>query len=177
MGGNNPHPGVLVNRSIDDSSRDEEWFFGDDRDGGDHEGDKTITSADYKMLVDVISTQHVPGTSDPSVDAPRQIPLHPDAFMDHYQNTPRKSKRGRDRSGSRESRQSKIYRRSTSHSTAPTVPSTKISTRTHSLTRGQSKSPVSDNDPQGASRTTGGIFRGRALGNNFNLADKGVVCS
>ena len=73
----------------------EGWFFpgdGDDSDDGDFEGDKTITAA---MAVDVISTHHVPVTSDPSVDVPHEvIPLHPDAFMHHYHNTPQKSKRG-----------------------------------------------------------------------------------
>ena len=53
-------------------------------------------------------------------------------------------KRGRERSGTSESRVTKTHRRSTSHSTAPTVPSN------------------DELDPRGASRTTGGFSRGRA---------------
>ncbi|KIM90323.1 hypothetical protein PILCRDRAFT_1641, partial [Piloderma croceum F 1598] len=65
-------------------------------------------------------------------------------------------KRGREHSGSGESQITKATRRSTSHSTAPTVPPT---------SRGSSDD---EDDLHGASRTTGGFIRGRAIGNNFN---------
>jgi hypothetical protein len=79
----------------------------------------------------------------------------------------------RDREDSVESRQSKIHRRSTSHSAAPSgehsgehsVPSTRA------VSQEKSVSPVSDSDRQGASRTTGGVFRGRASGNVLNWGD------
>ena len=109
------------------------------------------------------------------------IPLNPDAIVKHF-DTPRKPKRGRGRADSVESRQSKVNRRSASHSTAAistmvstgaqspssAIPSTRVSTRPQSPSR--SLSPVGQ-DFQGASRSTGGVFRGRALGNNPNWAD------
>ena len=64
---------------------------------------------------------------------------HPDSPMVEHG-----LKRGRERSGTSESRVTKTHRRSTSHSTAPTVPSN------------------DELDPRGASRTTGGFSRGRA---------------
>lgn len=75
---------------------------------------------------------------------------------------------------------------------ASRVPSTNWSSRDHSTrdhstrdhshsARGRSPaqhildaSPVNQDDLQGASRATGGIFRGRALGAAFNLADAGM---
>ena len=109
------------------------------------------------------------------------IPLDPDAIVNHF-DTPRKPKRGRGRADSVESRQSKVTRRSASHGTAAistmvstgaqspssAIPSTKVSTRPQSPS--PSVSPVGL-DFQGASRSTGGVFRGRALGNNPNWAD------
>lgn len=82
-----------------------------------------------------------------------------------------------------ESRESKINHRSASHSTAAfqstmvstgaqspssAIPSTKVSTRPQSPSH--DVSPVSG-DFHGASRASGGIFRGRALGNTPNWAD------
>ena len=114
------------------------------------------------------------------------IPSDPDSFMQFY-NTPRNTKVKRDRSNSPESRESKVHRRSTSHSTArstgPSVPSTKYSSRVVSRSsrnpsrvvscssHNPSVSPVDEIDPQGSSRTTGGHFRGKATGNHFNFAD------
>ena len=110
------------------------------------------------------------------------IPLDPDAIVNHF-DTPRKPKRGRGRVDSVEKRQSKVNRRSASHSTAAiqstmvstgaqspssAIPSTKVSTRPQSPSH--SASPVG-HDFQGASRATGGVFRGRALGNAPNWAD------
>jgi len=110
------------------------------------------------------------------------IPLDPDAIVNHF-DTPRKPKRGRGRVDSVEKRQSKVNRRSASHSTAAiqstmvstgaqspssAIPSTKVSTRPQSPSH--SASPIG-HDFQGASRATGGIFRGRALGNAPNWAD------
>ena len=66
-----------------------------------------------------------------------------------------KMKRGRERSGTGDARGIKTHRRSTSHSTAPTVPSTEDD----------------ELDPRGSSRTTGGFIRGKAAGNNFNWGD------
>ena len=66
-----------------------------------------------------------------------------------------KKKRGRERSGTGDARGIKTHRRSASHSTAPTVPSTEDD----------------DLDPHGSSRTTGGFIRGRATGNNYNWGD------
>ena len=108
------------------------------------------------------------------------IPLDPDAIVNHF-GTPCKPKRGRSRADSVESRQSKVNRQSASHSSAgiqstmvstgaqspsSAIPSTKVSTRPQSPSR--SGSPVGL-DLQGASRTTGGIFQGRALGESWLL--------
>lgn len=108
----------------------------------------------------------------------RAIPIDPDSFMNYYNNTPRKSKRDRDSTEDVESRQSKISRRSTSRSAAqsvgPSIPSTKAPTEAVSrASREGSMIPMDEPDPQGASRTTGGVFRGRAAGNHFNFADAG----
>jgi hypothetical protein len=70
-------------------------------------------------------------------------------------------KRGRERSGTGEVRGSKTHRRSASHSTAPTVPSTED----------DDMEDLDKIDPQGSSRSTGGFSRGRAAGNNFNWGD------
>jgi hypothetical protein len=70
-------------------------------------------------------------------------------------------KRGRERSGTGEVRGSKTHRRSASHSTAPTVPSTED----------DDMEDLDEIDPQGSSRSTGGFSRGRAAGNNFNWGD------
>jgi hypothetical protein len=66
-------------------------------------------------------------------------------------------KRGRERSGTGEARVTKTHRRSASHSTAPTVPST--------------EAEDDELDPHGSSRTIGGFIRGRAAGNNYNWGD------
>ena len=70
-------------------------------------------------------------------------------------------KRGREHSGTGEVRGSKTHRRSASHSTAPTVPSTED----------DDMEDLDKIDPQGSSRSTGGFSRGRAAGNNFNWGD------
>jgi hypothetical protein len=97
------------------------------------------------------------------------IPLDRSSIMSFY-NSSQTVKR--DREESVESRQSKIHRRSTSHSAAPSgehstgqsVPSTRAASQDKSVTS-------SDSDRYGASRTTGGTFRGRAIGNVLNWGD------
>jgi hypothetical protein len=73
-----------------------------------------------------------------------------------------KLKRGRERSGTGDARGIKTHRRSASHSTAPTVPSTEDDDMDEDL---------DEIDPQGSSRTTGGFSRGKAMGNNYNWGD------
>ena len=75
---------------------------------------------------------------------------------------PGRSKRGRERSGTGDVRGSKTYRRSASHSTAPTVPSTE---------EDDDMDDLDEIEPQGSSRSTGGFSRGRAAGNYYNHAD------
>ena len=82
-------------------------------------------------------------------DAPA---LDPDSLVGDY-----KLKRGRERSGTGDARGIKTHRRSTSHSTAPTMPST--------------EDDEVEVDPRGSSRTTGAFSRGRAMGNNYNWGD------
>jgi len=91
-------------------------------------------------------------------DMPQDYPpdLDPDSLMgdvDQY-----KLKRGRERSGTGDARGIKTHRRSASHSTAPTVPSTE-------------DDELDELDPRGSSRTTGGFSRGKAMGNNYNWGD------
>jgi hypothetical protein len=73
-------------------------------------------------------------------------------------------KRGRERSGSNESRVAKAHRRSASqspsHSTGPTVPSTR-----------DEESSSDELDPRGASTATGGFIGGKAAGDNYRWAD------
>jgi hypothetical protein len=78
--------------------------------------------------------------------------LDPDSLMGNY-----KLKRGRERSGTGDARGIKTHRRSTSHSTAPTMPST--------------EDDEVEVDPRGSSRTTGAFSRGKAMGNNYNWGD------
>ena len=78
--------------------------------------------------------------------------LDPDSLMGNY-----KLKCGRERSGTGDARGIKTHRRSTSHSTAPTMPST--------------EDDEVEVDPRGSSRTTGAFSRGRAMGNNYNWGD------
>lgn len=87
--------------------------------------------------------------------------------------TPRKqpSKRTRDNSDSNSddssiSRHSKVLRRSVSHSTAASGAAEPVPSNSPS----RSGSP--DLELQGASRTTGGFIRGKAIGNNYNFGDK-----
>jgi hypothetical protein len=104
------------------------------------------------------------------------VPSDPDSIMSFYHSS-RSVKRDRE-AESDESRQSKIHRHSTSHSTAASAE--------HSV--GQSVPPTravshmsqnedSDSDLHGASRTTGGVFRGKAIGNVMNWADAGMYFS
>jgi len=69
-----------------------------------------------------------------------------------------KLKRGRERSGTGDARGIKTHRRSASHSTAPTVPSTE-------------DDELDEVDPRGSSCTTGAFSRGKAMGNNYNWGD------
>lgn len=124
----------------------------------------------------------------------RSIPFDKNVIVQHYVAvTPRKPKRGRQASPERF--HGKVHRRSTSHSTAgftrnpspSAILRTKWSTREPSpsgvpsmgwssgaagSTRGRSPL-LNPEDLQGASRTTGGIFRGRASGSGYNMADAG----
>ena len=91
-------------------------------------------------------------------DMPQDYPpdLDPDSLMgdvDQY-----KLKRGRERSGTGDARGIKTHRRSASHSTAPTVPSTE-------------DDELDELDPRGSSRITGGFSQGKAMGNNYNWGD------
>ena len=116
----------------------------------------------------------------------QSIALNPNSIVAFY-NSSGTVKRGRDYDAeSIESRQSKVHQHSTSHSAASaapsagqSVPSTKFSSRSGSRvshdTKG-SKSPVDDSDRYGASQTTGGVFRGKAIGNVMNWGDVGMSC-
>jgi hypothetical protein len=110
----------------------------------------------------------------------QSIPLNPDSIVAFY-NSSGTVKRDRDYdSESIESRQSKVHRHSTSHSAAPSagqfVPSTKFPSRSGSCVPHDSKSPFDDSDRYGASRTTGGVFQGKAIGNVMNWGDVGMYC-
>jgi len=85
---------------------------------------------------------------------------NPDSLMVDN-DEPGRLKRGRERSGTGEVRGSKTHRKSASHSTATTVPSTED----------DDVEDLDEIEPQGSSRSTGGFSRGRAAGNNFNWGD------
>jgi len=157
-------------------------FGADGEDDSDmYDGDVTIMPYHDKSS----ELEHNPGPSTGSIlsgiefglGGPRghTIPTNQDSVINYY-NAKDKSKSKRDRelsdhehSESVESRQSKISRRSTSHSTAQSAgPSVPATTEANS-SREQSVSP----DRQGASRITGGKCRGRAAGNYVNMADTG----
>ena len=139
--------------------------------------------SDYDPTLDY-RRNHLHKHQDTSGDTQGQtIPLNPNSIVAFY-NSSGTVKRGRDSdSESIESRQSKVHRHSTSQSAAPSagqsVPSTKFSSRSGSRvshdTKG-SKSPADDSDRYGASRTTGGTFRGKAVGNVVNWGDVGMYC-
>src|SRR6202050_4066825 len=80
--------------------------------------------------------------------------LDPDSLMGDSDEFQHKLKCGRERSGTGDARCIKTHRRSASHSTAPTVPSTE-----------------DEVDPHSSSRSTGGFSRGRAVGNYHNWGD------
>src|SRR6202167_2601100 len=117
----------------------------------------------------------------------QSIPLDRNVIARHYAEVSPYKKR--DRSASPESQHNKSQRISASHSSAITrspspsvAPSTKWSTRGPSpsvlpSTRlsNRDPSPLLDHDPQGSSSTTGGVFRGRALGGGFRFADAGKL--
>jgi hypothetical protein len=138
----------------------------------------------YDPIVDhqfnnFLGHQHVVGREDSMKG--QSIPSDPSSVMAYYNSSGNVKRDRDDDTESTGSRQSKIYRRSASHSTVPSgglsVPSTKASTRSVSRSDDGNVSPAGDSDRQGASRTTGAIFRGRAIGNNFNMADAGMCCS
>src|ERR1700730_15304573 len=95
-------------------------------------------------------------TPDDNQDMPQDYPPDPDFLMDDHDQY--KLKCGRERSGTGDVRGIQTHRRSASHSTAPTVPSTE-------------DDELDELDPRGSSRTTGGFSRGKAMGNNFNWGD------
>lgn len=129
---------------------------------------KDVTSVDVQMnsVTSDLSTEDSLGlSSTDSSDA--------DVEMEDVDKTPRKKPAKRTReptpdsdTPSTASRASKFTRRSTSHSSASQSEAIPPSV---SCIPSCSSSPI---DPQGSSQTTGGLNRGRALGNNFNLADK-----
>ena len=80
-------------------------------------------------------------TPDDNQDMPQDYPPDPDFLMDDHDQY--KLKRGRERSGTGDVRGIKTHRRSASHSTTPTVPSTE-------------DDELNELDPHGSSRTTGG---------------------
>lgn len=97
-------------------------------------------------------------------------PVAPSELEDDNMVTPRKqpAKRTRDMSDSESSasRHTKAMRRSTSQSTAVSRASDPIPSKTPS-TSGSPEPAL-----QGASRTTGGLIRGKAIGNHYNFGDK-----
>jgi hypothetical protein len=110
------------------------------------------------------------------------ILLDTNAIVNHY-DTPCRPKQGHGQSNSVESRESKVNHQSASHSPAAiqstmvstgaqspssAIPSTKVSTCPQSPS--PNVSPIGQ-DFQEASHATGGLFRGRALGNVHNWAD------
>jgi hypothetical protein len=113
------------------------------------------------------------------------IPLDRNAFARHYAEVSSHKKRGH--SASPEGQYNKSQRISVSHSSAITrspspsvAPSTKWSTRDPSPASSRQRgvrdlSPLLDHDPQGSSSTTGGVFRGRALGSGYRFADGGKL--
>ena len=127
----------------------------------------------------------------------QSIPLDRNAIVKHFVEVSPYKKRGR--SASLDSQHNKSQRISASHSSAmtrnpsgvpstkwstrapsPSVPSTRLSTRDPSPVPHGKKvvhdlSPLVDHDPQGSSSTTGGVFRGRALGGGFRFADAGKL--
>ena len=133
-----------------------------------------------------VSMHHtdIPNSSKSPVGLKRTlfISMDKNSIVDHY-NSP--NKRDRVDAESPESRHNKVHIRSISgfgsglgsklptHSHSPTlaVPGTNISTEGHSPSHVSPPSPSDEQDFQGASRATGGISRGRASGNFFNLAD------
>jgi hypothetical protein len=129
-------------------------------------------TTDYKL--NALAQYQGDGFGRISMDTEGQtIPSDPDAIMSHY-NSSHRVKRSREVE-SVESRQSKIHRRSTSHSAPSAEHSTGHSvplTPLH-ISRDQSPSPL-DSERYGASRTTGGVFGGRAVGNAPNWGDMEV---
>ena len=103
--------------------------------------------------------QVTPGDYQEDIDEP-----DPDVDMGDSTQLGYGLKCGREHSGSNESRVAKAHRRSApqspSHSTGPTVPSTR------------DEDFASDElDPHGASTATDGFIRGNAAGDNFRWAD------
>jgi len=127
----------------------------------------------------------------------QSIPLDRNAIVKHYVKVSPYKKRGC--SASLDSQHNKSQWISASHSSAmtwnpsgvfstkwstrapsPSVPSTRLSIRDPSPVPHGKKvvhdlSPLVDHDPQGSSSTTGGVFRGRALGGGFRFADAGKL--
>jgi hypothetical protein len=104
-------------------------------------------------------------TPDDNQDMLQEYPpdLDPDSLMGDPDQYKLKLKRGRERSGTGDARGIKTHRRSASHSTAPTVPSTEDDD--------EDEDEDEEIDPHGSSRTTGGFSRGKAMGNNYNWGD------
>lgn len=165
---------------------DEDEYWGDD---DNFAGDETIIAGkgkDREVDIDMVPAPQsilsgmdvdVAGV-DPTLDNQhtqgQSIPLNPNSIVAFY-NTSATIKRGCDYdSESNESRQSKVHQHSTSHSAASaapsagqSVPSTKFTSRSGS---------VDNSDHYGASRATGGVFRGKATGNVMNWGDVGMYC-
>ena len=140
----------------DEDDEDEDDKDEEDEDGEDEDEDGGRSGRAADGLVD----------QDMSQVTPRKLRI---ADSDA---TPRQATRKRERQSSSDSGTSKlgkVTRRSTSHSTT-------TSSHHTSPSGGQPPRSLSpESDLQGASRITGGISRGKAVGNVFNMADRGKL--
>ena len=161
-----------------------------------HSGSAHLPPSMWRAKASVLKAEIV-ATGGLEPDSSNQsIPLDRNAIFKHYAESSLYKKRGR--STSPESQHNKSRRISASYSSAITrnpspsvvpstkwstkgpspsvLPSTKLSTRDPSPVPNGKRavrdlSPLVDHDPQGSSSTTGGVFRGRAVGGGFRFAD------
>jgi hypothetical protein len=161
-----------------------------------HSGSAHLPPSMWRAKASVLKAEIV-ATGGLEPDSSNQsIPLDRNAIFKHYVESSLYKKRGR--STSPESQHNKSRRISASYSSAITrnpspsvvpstkwstkgpspsvLPSTKLSTRDPSPVPNGKRavrdlSPLVDHDPQGSSSTTGGVFRGRAVGGGFRFAD------
>ena len=138
--------------------------------GSGHSGSAHLPPSNLRTKASV-SKAGIVATGGVEPDSSSQsIPLDRNAIIEHYAESSPYKKRGR--SASPESQHNKSQRISALQSSAITRnPSPVLSGQrgVHDL------SPLVDHDPQGSSSTTGGVFRGRALGGGFRFADAGKL--